>query len=129
MTAPTTPVQLWISVDEWRMVKEWMHVSLDGNERSPLGHFLLECEGGRRTWVTSDGTQTTVVCTEGPPARGLDSPDDVFSVLVHSRFFRHRLAQDALLKVTEHGWGRMQTLVTGGVEASLAEHPGAEVRL
>ena len=119
----TNPVSIYISVDEWRDIITWMHASLDRTEQSPYGHFLLECEGSERTWVTSDGAQTTVVRGDGPPLRGLDDPNQRFRVLVNSRFFRRRSPQDATLTVTQVEGSRRQTFVTDGFEMSLPEHP------
>ncbi|CAE7842405.1 unnamed protein product, partial [Symbiodinium sp. KB8] len=119
----TKPVSVYISVDEWRDIVGWMHASLDHTEQSPHGHFLLECCGTERTWVTSDGAQTTVVRGDGPAPRGLPDPNAPFSVLVNFRFFRRRTPQDATLTVTEHDDGRYQTFVTDGVEMTMPEHP------
>lgn len=123
-TRASNPVSIFISVDEWRDIATWMHASLDRTEHSPFGHFLLECEGSNRTWVTSDGAQITVVRGEGPPPRGLGDSSARFSVLVNSRFFRRNTPQDATLTVTTHDEGRLQTFETDGVEMTLPEHPG-----
>lgn len=123
-TSTSSSVSIFISVDEWRDIVSWMHASLDRTEHSPYGHFLLECEGSKRVWVTSDGAQTTVVRGEGPPPRGLADPTARFTVLVNSRFFRRGNPQDATLTVTQQDEGRLQTFVTDGVQMALPEHPG-----
>jgi hypothetical protein len=117
------PVSISISVDEWRDIVTWMYASLGRTEQSPYGHFLLECEGTRRTWVTSDTAQLTVVRGEGPAPRGLDDPSEPFSVLVNSRFFRRGNPRDVMLTVTQDDDGRQQRFVTDGVEVTLPEHP------
>jgi hypothetical protein len=122
-TSTSKPVSISISVDEWRDIVTWMHASLDRTEQSPYGHFLLECEGTRRTWVTSDTAQLTVMRCEGPAPRGLADPSEPFSVLVNSRFFRRRNPQDVMLTVTPADDGRQQRFVTDGVEVILPEHP------
>lgn len=123
-SATDNPVSIIISIDEWRDIATWMHTSLNRDEQSANGHFLLECQGTNRTWVTSDGSRTTVIHGEGPPPRGLADPNERLEVLVNSRFFRRGNPQDATLTVTQVGDGRVQTFVTDGVEISLPEHPG-----
>jgi len=123
LTRPDDPISIFISADEWRDITSWMHASLERNELSPQGHFLLECSGSKRIWVAGDGIQATVVHGEGLAPRGLD-PATPFCVLVNSRFFRHRAPRDAILTVTSRDDGRVQTFETGGVDITLPEHPG-----
>ena len=120
----TAAVTIHISVDEWRDIVSWMHVSLERDEQSPRGHFRLECRGTTRTWVTGDGDQLTVVHGDGPTPRGLADPAEPFTVLVNSRFFRGGPPQDATLTITQAGEGRRQLFDTDGVRTELPEHPG-----
>ena len=122
-TESSETVTLYISADEWRDITTWMYASLGFDEHSPSGHFLLECEGSKRTWVTSDGEQTTVVNSSGTTPHGLSDPTERFTVLVNSRFFRHRSPVDSTLRVTTSEGGRRQTLITDEVEMTLPEHP------
>ena len=40
-----------ISQEEWDNIVGWMHKSLEFDEQSASGHFLLECNGTDRTWA------------------------------------------------------------------------------
>lgn len=115
---------VFITVDEWRRIIEWMHYGLSPSELDPTGHFLLECSGTRRTWVTTDGDRMTVLHDEGPAPVGLTDPSEPVSILVNSRFFRARAPEDVTLVVTSVEDGRRQTFRGDGFELSLPEHPG-----
>lgn len=117
-------MRLFISVDEVRRFKELMQLSLGRNEADPLGHFLLECEGRRRHWVTTNGSQLTVFEDEGPEPEGLPDPQARVEILVHSRFFRHLIPSDLFLEVRLLDGKRMQTIFGDGYEMTLPEHPG-----
>jgi hypothetical protein len=114
-------VRIRITIEEWRMITDWLHQSLAGAEHSPYGHFLLECDGDRRTWVATDTRQMSVVRTTGPAARGIEGP---FEVRINPRLFRNRPAQDATLVVSCDGERRMVSLDTDEVCSSLPEHDG-----
>jgi|GEM_PF-1497227 len=120
----TASFSILITVDEWRAIADWMNTSLLRNENSPQGHFLLECHGTSRTWIASDGDQTTIHRCDGPAPQGLDDPDAGCALLVNSRFFRRNNPQDAVLTVTAGEEGRLQTFETDGIRMTLPEHPG-----
>jgi hypothetical protein len=117
-------VNIFISVDEVRQIRQWMHVSLDRTEMNAEGHFLLECEGTKRTWVTTDRAQMTIFTTDGSPPSGLDDHDQPFEVLVNSRLFRGIDAEDLFLEITQVGDHRRQALRGDGYELQLPGHPG-----
>lgn len=120
-------VHISISVDEWRELAQWMYVSLDDTEHSVYGHFLLECRGTERTWVTTDTAQMTVLHTTGPVPRGLDDPTAPFQVNVNPRLFWNLPPQDAILTVRRTADERLLVLATDGIRSTMPEHPGERI--
>jgi len=117
-------VRLFISVDEVRRIQSLMHLSLGLDEAHAEGHFLLECEGRRRRWVTTNGSQLTVFEDEGPEVEGLPEPQACVEILVNSRFFRNLMPSDLLFEVRLVDGRRLQTVSGDGYEMTLPEHPG-----
>jgi hypothetical protein len=117
-------VRLFISVTEAQRISSQQHMVLDRDESRPTGHILLECEGHRRRWVTTDGTQLMVIEDEGPVVEGLGDEQARVEVLVNPRFFRSLIPEDLFLEVRQHDGQRMLTLFGDGYAMSLPEHPG-----
>ncbi len=117
--------EILISVEEWRNILQWMYTSLSRSESSANGHFMLEIDGPRRSWVATDGDQLTVLETDGPAPRCNFDSSEPLTVLVNSRFFRAKTPEDVVLTVTEDEEGlRFQLLQGDGFEMLLPEHPG-----
>ena len=117
-------VRIRLTIEEWRILTDWLCRSLANAEHSAYGHFLLECDGERRTWIATDTFQLAVARTTGPTPRGVDGP---FEVRVNPRLFRNRPAQDADLIVSKDGDHRMVSVDTDEVRSSLPEHDGDRV--
>lgn len=120
----TRSVSINITRDEWRSIHDWMHYSLGESENTAIGHFLLQIDGCRRTWVTTDDAQITAIEVEGLPPVGDYNPSWPLRVLVNSRLFRGADAADATLVLTDEGGRRMQTLRRDGVTFTLPEPAG-----
>ncbi len=116
--------EVFISVDEWQNICDWMYHSLGASEKDAKGHFLLEIVGTRRIWVTTDGAQLTVLQSEGPVPRGSLYSGDGLTVLVNSRLFRGKTPEDVTLVISETEGRRAQSMYGDGIEISLPEHPG-----
>jgi len=113
-----------ISIEEWESILSWMYTSLAPTESEAEGHFLLEIDGPRRTWVASDGDQMTVLHVDGPSPKSNFDRTEPLVVLVNSRFFRAKTPEDVTLTVRETERGREQLLRGEGFEFVLREHPG-----
>jgi hypothetical protein len=124
MSGELKSVEVFISVDEWRNITQWMYVSLRRSEAEAEGHFLLEIHGNQRIWVTSDGDQLTVLQTEGPLPQGDLYSGEPLTILLNSRFFRGKSSEDVTLLVSASEDRRIQTIIGDGFEMSLPEHPG-----
>ena len=124
MTEQNRQFSVYIDIDEWRNILQWMHTSLGRAEARADGHFLLEIDGPLRTWVTTDGEQMTVLQLEGPAPRCNFECGEPLEVLVNSRFFRSKSPEDVTLTVTEIEGRRTQSLKGDGFEMVLPEHPG-----
>ena len=121
---PEEEISLFISVDEWRNILQWMHLSLGSSEGDASGHFLLEIVGSQRTWVTTDHAQLTVLRTDGPKPNANFDYEEPLTVLVNSRFFRAKTPSDVTLTLRGPAGQRTQTLRGETYEQTLPEHPG-----
>jgi len=116
--------QAWsicISAEELREITERLRWAVANEEHASEGHVLLEVEGSRRTWVTSDGGVTLVMRATGAPPKCDDLSIGSHRVLIHSRILRRVSAENSLLRVINHGTFRELELTTGGLTTRIPE--------
>ena len=113
-----------ISQQEWDNIVGWMHKSLEFDEQSASGHFLLECNGTDRTWVASNHAQTVIVRGDGPAPIGATDSNGRTQALINSRLFQLRRPWHATVHITTHEHGRQQHFEVDGLRVDLPEHPG-----